>query len=1064
MTGRIRFTCRPALLGVFLLAAGAASLPAAFAQQRVGVDSAVNPNVTGIPPGALPRRLVLGQEIVFNERITTEVQGQTQVLFVDESTLSVGPNANMVIDQFVYDPNSGTGKMTASLTRGVFRFVGGKISKAEGAVTFRTPVGTIGIRGGVFLARVNPDCHNAGCQALSVNFIFGKGVTITGLNGASQTIYRPGFESGISGAGGSPSNPAPAPPGSSATMLAQLNGRAGGTGGAPVVPTEQTVANSGIASAISGNVNASVQAQQKTQPLQQAQQPRNVAPVVAQTELNNQNVQISGATATPVGGGQPVSLAQVLSNPAASSIQIASSNSTNSSAQTIGGGSTTGGSIIAGTGTGTTTGTTGTATTGTTTTGTTTTGTATTATTGTATATTTSTGTTTTGTTTTGTTTTATTGTATTGTTTTGTGSPPPVMITYAGIAKVSPNPPTTGGFINQATGYRVPYSMGMLQNGVFSVTVNGQQVTLSPLTAGATTAVTGIASTGATATGQATMTADASFFYANLTASNGQRLFIYGGVPVNGTPANGLPANGTGFYAPSPNQQFYAFTVQPDGALLSPSGSPQTIPFLPSNYGGTMPVLPGNVSPLYVTASPNLSFGGYNASANPTGSSPHFLQASLAVNGQGPSQSSALVVTTGAFSTSNTGAVVASGPVRGTVFPTASGQLVHVASGLATVPDGNGNNLFGGSTLSGFVLDQNQYDPAGNFSLNTASATPFTPPSSTTFNYAFNQPVTAAALPSGLCTTAACRPAMVETGWFGGIMQTSVGGAVASYPLTGTNLVQTYPSDNRVFSAFAGYDPLTSGTSGVNSLVLYFGAPGTPGVNGYARSAYINSQVYGAAEDPNDPAQITVSSPSGGSTTTALPTFASGSTLYPRLAMVTSGTVPSTGWMPAGVTPCSCQYLQWGYWTGQVGTPNTTGTGYSRIDTAAINTWVAGTPTVNLPTTGTGTYNGAAVGTVYNGGATYLAAGNFNASYSFANHMGSVGINNFDGASYSATVNGSGATYSGNLTGAGGFANRSGPVVGSFYGPGAVETGGSFNIQATSGPKYLASGIFAGR
>ena len=101
---------------------------------------------------------MLGQDVVFNERITTEAQGQTQILFVDESTLSVGPNANMVVDQFVYDPNAGTGKLAASLGRGVFRFVGGKLSKQDNAVTMRTPTATIGIRGGVMLVRVRPDC------------------------------------------------------------------------------------------------------------------------------------------------------------------------------------------------------------------------------------------------------------------------------------------------------------------------------------------------------------------------------------------------------------------------------------------------------------------------------------------------------------------------------------------------------------------------------------------------------------------------------------------------------------------------------------------------------------------------------------------------------------------------------------------------------------------------------------------------------------------------------------------------------------------------------------------
>src|SRR5437764_6451025 len=101
----------------------------AVAQQRVGVSSAVNQDATGIPPGATPRRLVLGQEVVFNERISTGPEGQTQILFVDQSTITVGPRSGMVIDEFVYDPNAGTGKLAASLTRGVFRFVGGKLSK-----------------------------------------------------------------------------------------------------------------------------------------------------------------------------------------------------------------------------------------------------------------------------------------------------------------------------------------------------------------------------------------------------------------------------------------------------------------------------------------------------------------------------------------------------------------------------------------------------------------------------------------------------------------------------------------------------------------------------------------------------------------------------------------------------------------------------------------------------------------------------------------------------------------------------------------------------------------------
>ena len=83
MTAIVRCPLRTIALVSLLLGIALASLPA-LAQQRVGVNSAVNPNAMGIPPGGLPRRLVLGQDVVFNERITTEAEGQTQVLFVDE--------------------------------------------------------------------------------------------------------------------------------------------------------------------------------------------------------------------------------------------------------------------------------------------------------------------------------------------------------------------------------------------------------------------------------------------------------------------------------------------------------------------------------------------------------------------------------------------------------------------------------------------------------------------------------------------------------------------------------------------------------------------------------------------------------------------------------------------------------------------------------------------------------------------------------------------------------------------------------------------------------------------
>src|SRR5260370_32865985 len=105
------FALFPLRVGVavgVLLTAGASALSA---QDRVGINSAVNPEATGALPGATARRLVIGQDVIFNEHITTSGSGQTQLLFLDESSMSIGPNSDLTIDQFVYYPKSSTGKL-----------------------------------------------------------------------------------------------------------------------------------------------------------------------------------------------------------------------------------------------------------------------------------------------------------------------------------------------------------------------------------------------------------------------------------------------------------------------------------------------------------------------------------------------------------------------------------------------------------------------------------------------------------------------------------------------------------------------------------------------------------------------------------------------------------------------------------------------------------------------------------------------------------------------------------------------------------------------------------------
>ena len=237
-----------------LLASTAAVALGAFAagaQEKVGVNAAVNTDANGTPPSGAVRRLVVGQEVVHNERIVTDAKGQTQILFLDGSSVSVGPNADLVIDEFIYDPKTGTGRMTITAVQGAMRFVGGKLSKQDNAVTLRIGTATIGVRGGVFIADVQP-----GGKA-EVVFVYGKAVTVSGQTGCSQQLYRPGFAVDIDHPGACPDTPHEAPPGSTAAILAQLDGRSGGSGGASTVPTDAIVAASSVPNTVSNNIAAS---------------------------------------------------------------------------------------------------------------------------------------------------------------------------------------------------------------------------------------------------------------------------------------------------------------------------------------------------------------------------------------------------------------------------------------------------------------------------------------------------------------------------------------------------------------------------------------------------------------------------------------------------------------------------------------------------------------------------------------------------------------------------------------------------------------------------------------
>src|ERR1700674_4262822 len=113
----------PLLSAALLLGAGL-GLSAARADS-VGRAGAVNTTSSGTIPGTATRVIEIGAQVVENEKIQTTASGSVQVLFIDKTTLNVGPNSTLVIDRFVYNPATTNGQLAISLSKGVLRVVGG---------------------------------------------------------------------------------------------------------------------------------------------------------------------------------------------------------------------------------------------------------------------------------------------------------------------------------------------------------------------------------------------------------------------------------------------------------------------------------------------------------------------------------------------------------------------------------------------------------------------------------------------------------------------------------------------------------------------------------------------------------------------------------------------------------------------------------------------------------------------------------------------------------------------------------------------------------------------------
>jgi hypothetical protein len=419
-------------------------------------------------------------------------------------------------------------------------------------------------------------------------------------------------------------------------------------------------------------------------------------------------------------------------------------------------------------------------------------------------------------------------------------------------------------------------------------------------------------------------------------------------------------------------------------------------------------------------------------------------MQASFGVYGQGAGQSSYLGLILAGYTTDYTkpDALGLTGSYQGFLRASASERVVSLQSAVSTLETGTGTAIFGANAAYMALGPDALVTTGVNASERTPQAAARQPHESLTptndyYPVALALPVP---VPEGIGTR---RTSRTLSGYAASNVEVrNAFGDFYEYGLRNLDpadvSITTNANTNLVQATIR---MLANGDAGKDVTLPLGGL--TPGAT--VTSAFIDDANFAMTHSA-----------------TAGATYFEGNPATARVIAVTQSTVPVQNFLPEGVTFCSCEYLTWGYWAGEV--RYTSGPRAGETDRMHLGTWVAGelSSVAQIPVTGTASYTGHVVGNVANNGQHYLAAGAFQHSWNFGSRTGTLAITKFDGVNFTGTSSAplTPRDFSGTFTGGGRFGELNGSFFRSPTDPVAYQAG-SFRIL---GELYKAHGIFVGK
>jgi hypothetical protein len=111
--------------------------------------------------------------VEMNDTIIT-ARARARLTFDDQTTVNITEQSKITIDEFVYDPKQGSGKLAMKMVQGTARYASGQIAKnSPQNVNVTTPTATVAVRGTDFSMTVDelgrslvmllPSCDAGGC-------------------------------------------------------------------------------------------------------------------------------------------------------------------------------------------------------------------------------------------------------------------------------------------------------------------------------------------------------------------------------------------------------------------------------------------------------------------------------------------------------------------------------------------------------------------------------------------------------------------------------------------------------------------------------------------------------------------------------------------------------------------------------------------------------------------------------------------------------------------------------------------------------------------------------------